>query len=403
LPEYFFFISGVSMSSPNGLLSGIGISTSQDSFAAGKDAAEKAISALNSLSPALVMVFTTPRYDLNALIKGIRSVTGEALLVGCTSSGEIACGEYLGFQTGVSVLVLGGGTYKFGTASASQIHGNLEKTGQMIARESRERAGDSPHAAIVLFVDQLAGDLQQVVNGVYRVTGPNVCIAGGAAGDEQKFIRTFVFHNDQVVEKGAVALWIGSEYPLKTSVGHGWKPIGIPLLVTRAEGTEILELAGRPAALVYEEQIGLAPGVLTIEKFWGTSILHPMGLLQHDGSTVIRVARSKDERGVLKIQGCVPPVGSAVQVMAGDVDSLLDIVEPVTRDALAMNKGAGVLLSFSCAARATNFGKRASEEAKLIQRVAGDVPSFGFYCCGEFARSAGVLSTHNATLACLAL
>ncbi|HMA65695.1 MAG: FIST signal transduction protein [Fibrobacterota bacterium] len=391
------------MASPYKLLPGIGISTIQDSFSAGKEAAQKAVASLGAVTPSLVMVFTTPRFDLKTLIKGIRSVTGDALLVGCTSSGELANGVYLGFQAGVSVLVLGGGTYRFGAASASQIYGNLEKAGQDLARESHECAGESPHAAILLFVDQLAGDLQQVINGVYRFTGPNVCFAGGAAGDEQKFEKTFVFHNDQIVEKGAVALWIASEHPLKTSVAHGWKPIGVPLLVTRAEGTEILELAGRPAATVYEEQIGIAPGELAIEKFWGTSILHPLGLLQNDGSTIIRVARSKNDRGTLRIQGCVPPVGSAVQVMAGDIDALLGIVENVTKDALSFNKDAGVLLSFSCAARATIFGAHAAKEAQIIQQTAGDIPSFGFYCCGEFARSAGVLSTHNATLASIAL
>jgi hypothetical protein len=173
--------------------------------------------------------------------------------------------------------------------------------------------------------------------------------------------------------------------------------------VTRAEGTEILELAGRPAAVVYEEQLGFNPGELAIEKFWGTSILHPLGLLQHDGSTIIRVARSKNDKGVLKIQGCVPPVGSAVQVMDGTIDSILGIVKNITTDALSFNKDAGVVLAFSCAARATILGARAGEEARIIQQAAGTIPSFGFYCCGEFARSAGVLSTHNATLTSIAL
>ena len=62
--------------------------------------------------------------------------------------------------------------------------------------------------------DSLLGDLQQLVQGVYRITGPKVTLVGGAAGDEQKFVRTFVFHNDTVVEEGAVALWIASERPL---------------------------------------------------------------------------------------------------------------------------------------------------------------------------------------------
>ena len=37
----------------------------------------------------------------------------------------------------------------------------------------------------------------------------------------------------------------------------------------------------------------------------------------------------------------------------------------------------------------------------MLQETAKDVPTFGFYCCAEFARTSGVLGTHNATLTAL--
>jgi hypothetical protein len=382
---------------------GTGMSGAQDAYTAGREAATAAVAALAGEPPALVIVFTTPRYDLSALLVGIRSVAGNAHLIGATGSGEIVQGHYMGFGAGVGVLALTAGPYRFGVASASNIRGNLDRAGQDITRASRAEAGGSPHAAVLLLADSLLGDLQQLVQGFYRITGPKVTLLGGAAGDEQKFVRTFVFHNDTVVEEGAVALWIASQQPLHIVTRHGWEPIGIPMLVTRAEGTEILEIGGRPAAVAYEEQIGLAPGQLSPDQFWGTSIYHPFGLLQGDGSTVIRVARSKTEQGVLKIQGCVPPSGSAVQVMSGTGDQLLDIVEEVARTALKAHPQPGVLLAFSCAARAAIFGERTSEEPRRLQAAAGEVPTFGIYCCGEFARTAGVLGTHNATLTALAL
>jgi hypothetical protein len=382
---------------------GVGTSRALDSVEAGREAAKKAVIALMDESPALVIVFTTPRYDLSALLTGIRSITGTALLIGATGSGEIVQGEYLGFGAGVGVLAMNAGPYRFGIASASHIHGNLDQVGQTIARASRAEAGSSPHAAVLLLADSLAGDLQQLFQGVYRITGPKVAIMGGAAGDEQKFVRTFVFHNGQVIEEGAVALWIGSEQPLHVVTRHGWEPIGIPLLVTRAEGIEVIELGGRPSAEVYEEQLGLVPGQLRAEEFWGTSIYHPFGLLQPDGSTVIRVARAKTAQGTLRIQGCVPPAGSAVQVMTGTADTLLNIVGDVAQTALNACGEAKVLLAFSCAARATIFGTRAREESHLLQAMAGEIPTFGIYCCGEFARTAGVLGTHNATLTAVAL
>lgn len=385
------------------LRAGIGMSGAPDAAAAGREAASTAVAALGGEPPALVVVFTTPRYDLPVLLKSIRSVTGGSHLVGATGSGEIVRGEYLGFGAGLGVLALSAGPYRFGVASAGHIRGDLDRAARDITRASQAEAGSSPHAAVMLLADSLLGDLQQLVNGFYRIAGPKVTLVGGAAGDEQKFERTFVFHDEAVVEEGAVALWIASEHPLNVVTRHGWEPIGAPMLVTRAEGTEILELGGRPAATAYEEMLGLAPGDLSADKFWETSIHHPFGLLQPDGSMVVRVARAKMEHGALKIQGCVPPLGSVVRVMSGDSDKLLRIVDETARTALDAHPRPGVLLVFSCAARAAIFGRRTSEETRLLQAAAGEIPSFGIYCCGEFARTAGVLGTHNATLTALAL
>lgn len=385
------------------MLSGTGISTAQDAAEAGNEAATAALAGLSGESPALVIVFTTPRYNLPDLLASIRAVTGSAILIGATGSGQIVQGMHMGFGAGVAVLALTAGQYKFGVASASHIRGDLDRAGQEIARASRAAAGPSPHSTVLLFADALVGDLQRLFQGVYRITGPKTLIAGGVAGDELKFVKTYVFHDDAVIEEGAVALWIASEKPLQVVTRHGWDPIGVPLLVTRAQGIEIFELGGRPAAQVYEEQLGLDPGQLSAESFWGTSIYHPFGLLQADGSSVIRVARAKSLDGALRIQGCVPPAGSAVQVMSGTADSLLDVVDEVADTALGGLEDPSVLLVFSCAARKVIFGDRAPEEASRLQAAAGETPVFGFYCCGEFARSVGVLGTHNATLTAVAL
>jgi hypothetical protein len=385
------------------LSAGSGVSRAELASDAGKEAALAAVKGLNGDSPALVLVFTTPRYDLAELLTAICAVTGDAQVVGATGSGEFVQGEFMGFGAGVGVLALSAGPYRFGVASASNIQGALDEAGQELARSSRAKAGSSPHAAILLLADALLGDLQQLVQGIYRVTGPKIGIVGGAAGDEQKFVATFVFHDDKVVEHGAVAVWIASEHPIPIVTRHGWHPIGVPMLVTRAEGTTLLEIAGRPAAVAYEEQLGLAPGQLGIEDFWATSITHPFGLLQADGSTIIRVARSKTEDGTLRIQGCVPPGGSAVQVMRGDADTLLAVVPDVATTALANATEPGVLIAFSCAARMGVCNTRIGEEPKGLQAAAGDVPTFGIYCCGEFARTSGVLGTHNATLTAFVL
>ncbi len=156
---------------------GVGRSTCSDNaYEAGVEAARAALGDLGQERPELLVVFTTPSLELEELIKGIRSIGGDVPLVGCTTSGEIVKGEYMGFGAGVAVMALGAGKYRYGLASEADIKGRLDEAGREIARRSKEAAGSSPHAAVLLLVDCLAGDLQELFRGVYRITGPKVSI-----------------------------------------------------------------------------------------------------------------------------------------------------------------------------------------------------------------------------------
>ena len=145
---------------------GTGSSALKDAFEAGKEAATAAIAALEGEEPALVMVFTMPHYDLDVLLAGIQSVTGSARLAGATSSGEMVNGTYMGFGGGVAVTAITAGPYRFGIASASHIYEDLMEAGQQIARVAKAEAGPSPHAALILLADCMAGNLQQLFLGL---------------------------------------------------------------------------------------------------------------------------------------------------------------------------------------------------------------------------------------------
>ena len=383
-------------------IAGVGIGTDSDAFAAGVKAASEAVSDLNGEEPAVFFVFSTPRYDLEQLLRGIRSVHACAHIVGATTAGEIARGQHLGKGVGVSVLALSQGGYQFGVASASHIAGRLDEMGKTLTRTARDSAGATPHSVAVVFADCLAGDLQQLFRGAYRITGPKTPLVGGAASDEMNFSQTFVFHDDKVVAEGAVVLWVGGDEPFDVITRHGWEPIGIPLLVTKAKGVDIMELDGRPAADVYEEQLGFAPSSLTADAFWPTAVHHPLGLMQSNGSYIIRAARSRTAEGWLRIQGCVPEEGSAIQIMASTNEKLLASTEEIG-EIVRSRPQASALLAFSCAARTVLFGEDTPQEAERLQRAVGDLPVNGFYCCGEFARTSGVLGTHNLTLTALVL
>ncbi len=384
------------------LRAGTGTSTHRDAYQAGHDAAAAAVGRLGGEKAAVVLVFASPKLDLPALLRGVRSVTGDTLLVGSTASGEIVRGEYVGLGQGVGVLAMTAGPYRFGAASAAHIGPQLEEAGRDVARRSRAQAGDSPYGAVLLIADQLQTDLQGLTQGVYKVGGPRVSMVGGGAGDEYQNAHSQVFHDGAVLEQGVVALWIASDTPMPVVTAHGWKPKGTPMLVTRGEGSTVLELGGRPAIPVYAEQIGRTLDELAPEKFLPISVMYPLGLLQSDGTRVIRLSYARSGNGLV-IHGCLPPSGCAVQVMTATVDELLAVGDEVIPAALKTRPDPSVVLAFSCAARGFIFGDRVGEEAPRLQQLAGDVPVFGFYTHAEFARTAGVLATHNETLTALAL
>jgi hypothetical protein len=385
---------------------GTGSSTLDDSAAAGHAAATAALAQLDGVPPALVLVYTSVRYDLDTLIAAIRSVTGDASLAGCTSSGQFVDGEVVDPGEGVIVLVMSAGPYRFGLAAESGLRTKPYDLGRDLVRAAAADVGAqrAKHGAVILLADALGGDLQSLLNGVYKVAGAGVPVVGGAAAsDHDLFQPKYVFHNDRVIPDGAVVVWVESDRPLRVVYAHGWEAQGLPLLVTRVEGTVVHELGGRAAIDVYREAFRAAerPEEADKELWEGLRAYVAFGLLEPDGSEVIRAAYVA-ENNVPHTFSPLPAYG-AVRFMTATPDSLLGVCEDLVADALDGTEEPRVLLTFSCYARMAIMQERVVEEAQRLQKAAGPVHTFGFYTCGEFARSTGASGYHNATIAALAL
>jgi len=81
---------------------GYGVSRDDDAFAAGREAAGLAAGSIRTHAVSVVLVFAAVRYDLERLLQGIGSVTGDAPLVGITSAGEVCNG----IQQGGAVVAI---------------------------------------------------------------------------------------------------------------------------------------------------------------------------------------------------------------------------------------------------------------------------------------------------------
>ena len=384
------------------LITGTGSSELDDARQAGRTAATTALRRLDGAPPALVLVYASVRYPLEELLAGVRSVTGSAPLAGSTSCGHFAGEEVTGPGRGVAVLVLSGGDYRFGVASAAGMRADAEAVGTAVARAARAAAGadDRPHGALILLTDGLGGDQQAVLTGVHRVLGAGVPVVGGAAGDDRQLRRTSVFHDGLVLTDAAVAIWVGSHRPLTVACAHGWKPVGLPLLVTRSQGPVVHEIGGRPAADVYWElarQVDARP-TCPGGPTWQSS--YALGLIEPGGSHLVRGVFAQEGGPISTFTPL--PAYSAVQVMTADPDTLLAVVDGVISDSLVYGDET-VILAFDCIARMDILGNAYPDEISRMKKAAGDALCFGTYTYGEFARAKGVGGVHNATLTALAL
>jgi hypothetical protein len=392
-----------SMTEKTRIAAGIGSSVAADAEVAGAEAAGAALAGLGGRPAALIVVYASVAYDLPALLGSIRRATGGVPLIGATSAGQFHQGTFVAPGSGVQVLALTAGPYNFGVAALEGLAvSDPEELGRRLVLAARAAAAPEPasHAAVMLLADGMAGHQQQLLNGVFEVTGAAVPVVGGSAADDFGFRETFIFEGDRVLRDAAAALWIGSDKPLSVATRHGYAAASLPMLVTEVDGLCVRRIAGRPALDVYLETVADIDAGSARPAFTGLAQEHPIGVIQPDGSHIIRIVRVGQEIDLVSFAE-LPPF-AAINVMAGQADDLLAVAGPVATDALA-GRDAGVLLMFSCAARHEVLGDRVSEEAVRFQEAAGAVPTFGFYTYGEYARSRSIAGHHNATIAALAL
>lgn len=379
---------------------GVGSAFGDDPRRAAVEAVEQALGAREVRPRDVVLVFSAGYEEPVAGFQLAQRAAAPARVAACSSDGAFTAGRQV--AQGCCAIHLSSAHLRLGLALAELGHdlaGASRRATELARAEAQSAGGESPHAALVLLSDGLAGDQREIVRGAYEVTGAAVPIVGGAAGDDLRISRTYQ-HAGRTTTNGVIALWLGSEEPLAVGVAHGWRPIGAPMLVTRAEGNVILELDGRPARDAYLEARG--EQAASDRPFAAFAMDHPLGIPNARGSYDVRHIMGDAGSGLAMF--AYVPQNTVVQVMEASADDLLDGAESAARQARAQLAGeADALLAFSCAARKPLLGVRAREGPRRIAMACGTTRLCGFFTYGEFGRITGTTGFHNASVAVLAL
>jgi hypothetical protein len=393
---------------------GVGQSRNDDSFKAGEEAARVAVGEMTG-EPTFSLVFSSVRFNLEELLKGIRSVI-KGPLVGCSTAGEIT-NEGVA-EGSVAVMSISSDDIKVGLGVGENISADARAAGQVAASSAIGALGEdlrtasqifiktksgnfaniSPHSMIIL-PDALSGGGADVVRGVTDVVGLHFPVVGGSPGDDLQMKKTYEFCNDGVYSDAIVAAAITSDLATGIGVRHGWHPVGKSMIVNRSVGGTICEIDDKPAIKSYEEFFGRE---IKEEALGREFTINSLGIPACEGEYRLRWPIIKKEDGSL-ICAAEIPEDSVVRIMSGDEDSAINAAREAAREAM-IKAGepdeVAACIVFDCISRKQLFGKDANKQVEAIKEIVGkDTPLIGFETYGEQAPTYGApAGFHNQTV-----
>lgn len=389
---------------------GVGLSTAKDPIYAAQEALQQARIRFSDEKIDLVFVFATINLSTPVILKTIRSFIPDLPVIGC--SGAAVIYDENSYNSGLIIMLLGfpEGVY-FNTGFVNNIKNKTpisagEELGEKLLYGFRNIRRDLS----LIFCDGLIDNTQDLVNGMQEKLGRSFPLVGACASDNLKYIRTNIFHNDDVLSDSACAVLWGGKINFGLGIKHGWKALGKQHLVTKSRGNIIYEIDSRPATYLYEEYLGCDVKKLRSELRF-ISVLYPIGIyLPGEEEYLLRNIRSIGNDSTLTLQGSIPE-NSQVRLMIGTKESCLQATSQAIDD---VNKGlAGkspdFIFIFDSISRNILLRRDAKKELEIIKKQFGpEIPMVGLYTYGEQAPLTaigyhGKAYLHNQTVTLLAI
>jgi small ligand-binding sensory domain FIST len=220
--------------------------------------------------------------------------------------------------------------------------------------------------------------------------------SGGRAPGEGSLLL-----NDRLLDQGAVAVLVRGPVTLRGVVSQGCRPIGEPMIVTKAQERLLLELGGRPAGERLKELWeALCPHDRVLVQR-GLHLGRVINEYQADfrrGDFLVRNVVGFDERsGAIAITDQVR-VGQTVQFHVRDaVTADEDLHELLNHDLRTHEKKPAGALLFTCNGRGRNLFDQPDHDASVIRQETGPIPLAGFFAQGEFGPVGGQNFIHGFT------
>jgi small ligand-binding sensory domain FIST len=394
------------------------LSTSSDAHAAAEEVCRAASAGMSGQAD-LGLVFISPhhRADVARIAEVVGRETRARILIGCTGETIVGGAQEVENQPAVSLWLA-----RLPGVTLTPMHLTYERTpeGGSIVGWPDELPGAWPQGAAMLVLAEPFSFPTDLLLNHLNEDHPGVPVLGGMASASHEPGGNRLISGDQVLASGAVALLMHGSLMLRSVVSQGCRPIGRPLVVTKAERNILYALGGRPALeQLHELFVSLSPD----EQRAVQSGLH-VGIVTNEyqehfdrGDFLVRNVIGADKDSQAIAVGDYVRVGQTVQFHVRDARTAdEDLRELLTRckadcqsvrasDAKAggrienpsYNQGPRGALLFTCNGRGTRMFDQPHHDAGMLRQVLGDIPVAGFFAAGEVGPVAGKNFVHGFT------
>jgi len=350
------------------------------------------------VEPDLVVVFASAAHVefLGEISAAIRTVLRPGTLVGASASAVLAGAHEAEDGPALAVWAAWGLPVRPLRLAAGPVHDDGDGPAVIIGGVPADVAEGS---TLLLLTDPYSFPAEGFLAQLDAVR-PDLTVVGGLASAASAPGGNALVLGGDVHRDGAVGVALP---PATAVVSQGCRPVGDPMVVTRAEpgrrGHYLLELAGRPAL---QQLTDLAEALPEAERDLLARGVH-LGVAVDEhrldfgrGDFLVRSLLGADrERGVLAV-GTAVPVGTTVQFHVRDAAS----ADEDLRDLLDGVEGAAALV-FTCNGRGERLFGVEDHDAEVVAEALATRAVAGMFCAGELGPVGGRSFLHGFTASVL--
>ncbi|WP_294962219.1 EAL domain-containing protein [Sulfurimonas sp.] len=320
---------------------------------------------------------------LHPILELLSNKLPDAKIIGASTAGEIVNGKVQRKTIQISFSIFENTTINTYFYEESTFETGIKAAQECIKYDTK---------AMIALSEAFRGDSESFLNGFTSINSA-VTVAGGIAGDNFEFKKTFIIKDKKIHFDGIVlatlssdSLYVSSEYSLE------WTTIGKEMLITKSDKNIIYEIDNIPIKDMFSHYLGEE----IISNLPASAIEFPLVRVEN-GVMIARSMHSVTEDDGFVFAGHFHN-GDKVRFAIGNIEEILNNASKIPRK-IALRPVEATYI-YSCSVRDLFLKEQINNEFALIEAVA---PTVGMFTYGEFFHSNGDNKVLNITTTTLSI